>query len=56
MSAHVRDMGVEENAGGLPLPEVAPGKGIVDLRRAIALLQVRAPQCASAWTRLSGIR
>lgn len=43
VNTHVKDMGVEEYADGFLLSEVALGKGIVDLKRALALLRARRP-------------
>lgn len=43
VNTHVKDMGVEEYADGFLLSEVALGRGIVDLKRAIALLRARRP-------------
>ncbi len=39
VNTHVKDMGVEEYADGFLLSEVPLGKGIVDLKRAVALLR-----------------
>ncbi|MEJ5368842.1 MAG: TIM barrel protein [Bryobacteraceae bacterium] len=44
VNTHVKDMGVEEYADGFLLSEVALGKGIVDLKRAVALLRARRPK------------
>lgn len=44
VNTHVKDMSVEEYADGFLLSEVALGKGIVDLKRAVALLRARRPK------------
>lgn len=44
VNTHVKDMGVEEYPEGFLLSEVALGKGIVDLKRAAALLRARRPK------------
>jgi len=43
INTHVKDMGVEEYADGFLLSEVPLGQGIVDLKRAVALLRARRP-------------
>jgi sugar phosphate isomerase/epimerase len=43
INTHVKDMGVEEYADGFLLSEVPLGKGLVDLKRAIALLRSKRP-------------
>ncbi|GIU75595.1 MAG: hypothetical protein KatS3mg004_2682 [Bryobacteraceae bacterium] len=43
INTHVKDMAVQEYADGFLLSEVPLGKGIVDLRRAIAILRARRP-------------
>jgi len=43
INTHVKDMGVEEYADGFLLSEVPLGKGIVDLKRAVALLRAKRP-------------
>lgn len=44
INTHIKDMGVEEYPDGFLLSEVPLGKGIVDLKSAIALLRSRRPR------------
>jgi sugar phosphate isomerase/epimerase len=44
INTHVKDMGVEEYADGFLLSEVPLGKGIVDLKQAVALLRSKRPR------------
>jgi sugar phosphate isomerase/epimerase len=44
VNTHLKDMAVEEYADGFLLSEVPLGKGIVDLKRAVALLRSKRPR------------
>jgi sugar phosphate isomerase/epimerase len=44
INTHVKDIAVEEYADGFLMSEVALGKGIIDLKRAIGILRQRRPR------------